>query len=318
MTKEEYEQLLKSDYWKGYSFSLIKERDFTCADCGRRFYNERNKLQVHHLVYRDANPWSYRPEELVVLCEDCHKKRHGIKDAPKSTTHDSFPSSSTGKYEKRRWHTNNNRKRYHYYTRSRYSFKGCSVLSVILILFVFAIFSRVPQEQPSDNAKSINTVEKESNTKKTRSKSYRTTAPHSTEDPSSTPIEDPYTAQPSEGYEMDLHDNTTEPIESENTVSTLELLEKKNHDDVVEQAKRAGVSTDGTTIEILERINHADVVKQAKKAGVSTDGTTIEILERINHADVVKQAKRAGVSTDGTTIEILERIHHKNLEKYNQ
>ena len=78
MTKEEYERLLKSDYWKGYSYSLIKERNFTCEDCGRRFYNERNKLQVHHLVYRDVNPWSYSPNEVVVLCEDCHKKRHGI------------------------------------------------------------------------------------------------------------------------------------------------------------------------------------------------------------------------------------------------
>ena len=78
MTKEEYEILLKSDYWKGFSYSLIKERNFTCEDCGRRFYNQRNKLQVHHLVYRDINPWSYKPEEMVVLCEECHKKRHNI------------------------------------------------------------------------------------------------------------------------------------------------------------------------------------------------------------------------------------------------
>ena len=78
MTKEEYEKLLRSDYWKGFSYSIIKERNFTCEDCGRRFYNQRNKLQVHHLVYRDINPWSYKPEEMVVLCEDCHKKRHNI------------------------------------------------------------------------------------------------------------------------------------------------------------------------------------------------------------------------------------------------
>ena len=78
MTKEEYEHLLKSDYWKGFSYSLIKERNFTCADCGRYFPNERNKLQVHHLVYRDIYPWSYRPEEMVVLCEECHKRRHGL------------------------------------------------------------------------------------------------------------------------------------------------------------------------------------------------------------------------------------------------
>ena len=70
-----------------------------------------------------------------------------------------------------------------------------------------------------------------------------------------------------------------------------------------------------STIEILERRNHADVVKRARKAGVSTEGSTIEILERINHADVVKRARKAGVSTEGSTIEILERINRKNLER---
>ena len=78
MTKEEYRQLLNSDYWKGYSYSLIKERNFTCEDCGRRFFGQRNKLQVHHLRYRDANPWSYSPDELVVLCDACHRKRHRL------------------------------------------------------------------------------------------------------------------------------------------------------------------------------------------------------------------------------------------------
>jgi hypothetical protein len=78
MTKEEYDNLLQSDYWKGYSYSLIKERNFTCEDCGRSFPNMRNLLQVHHLIYKDANPWSYKPEELIVLCKECHQKRHGI------------------------------------------------------------------------------------------------------------------------------------------------------------------------------------------------------------------------------------------------
>lgn len=68
--------------------------------------------------------------------------------------------------------------------------------------------------------------------------------------------------------------------------------------------------------QILERINHAKAVKQAKRAGVSTEGTTEEILDRINHAKVVKQAKRAGVSTEGTTKEILERIKQKNIDKH--
>lgn len=78
MTKQEYKDLLESDYWKGFSFSIIKERNFTCEDCGAYYPGERNKLQVHHLVYRDINPWSYAPEEMVVLCRECHEKRHGI------------------------------------------------------------------------------------------------------------------------------------------------------------------------------------------------------------------------------------------------
>ena len=55
---------------------------------------------------------------------------------------------------------------------------------------------------------------------------------------------------------------------------------------MLEQAKRAGVSAKGSTLEIMERINHAEVVKQAKRAGVSTEGSTLEIMERINRKEM--------------------------------
>lgn len=103
--------------------------------------------------------------------------------------------------------------------------------------------------------------------------------------------------------------------EDESELSTLEIMEKRNHANVVRQAQRAGVSTEGTTLEIMERINHANVVKQAKRAGVSAEGSTLEIMERINHANVVKQAQRAGVSTEGSTLDIMERINHANVVK---
>ena len=100
---------------------------------------------------------------------------------------------------------------------------------------------------------------------------------------------------------------------NEKMKSTLEILEERNHANVVEQAKEAGVSTEGSTLDILERINHANVVEQAKEAGVSTKGSTLDILERINHANVVEQAKEAGVSTKGSTLDILERINHASV-----
>lgn len=161
MTKDEYEKLLMSDYWKGFSYSLIKERNFTCEDCGRVFYNQRNKLQVHHLVYRDINPWSYKPEEMVVLCEECHKKRHNIVSEPESesvnTTLDELPfpneepsfttnvrdemTNHTGyNHSKERWgnrESNRGFKRPYYHfpeRRRRFNWKAILLILVLLLL----------------------------------------------------------------------------------------------------------------------------------------------------------------------------------------
>ena len=77
MTKEEYKSLLNSDYWRGYSYAIVKERDWTCEECGKKFQYQRNMLNVHHLTYHNDNkPWQYDKEELQLLCKDCHAKRH--------------------------------------------------------------------------------------------------------------------------------------------------------------------------------------------------------------------------------------------------
>lgn len=100
--------------------------------------------------------------------------------------------------------------------------------------------------------------------------------------------------------------STAEPPISPKTATPTHQQPEQERQDVREES----------LLEALERANHADVVKQAKRAGVSTEGSTMEILERINHADVVKQAKHTGVSTEGSTMEILERINKKELERY--
>lgn len=142
MTKEEYEKLLQSDYWKGYSYSLIKERNFTCEDCGRSFPNMRNMLQVHHLVYRDANPWSYKPEELIVLCKECHKKRHGIypdeevileeETANEKVSEQSYTNTYTEEMSKRYAYDNLPRKK-------RKWFKYVVLAYVIIYLFYLVL-----------------------------------------------------------------------------------------------------------------------------------------------------------------------------------
>ena len=354
MTKEEYERLLKSDYWKGYSYSLIKERNFTCEDCGRSFYNERNKLQVHHLVYRDVNPWSYRPEEVIVLCDECHKRRHGIPtESAESTSYTRKPwgeynkdySSTTGTKAETVFSSrapNANRDPYPIEPERPHGFQFKYLIYGILLFLVVMIGRDLLFKHSSDNNKSSDeqnelVIENSQATPSSpiegkKSDSYRKTSSKKearrTDNISSTPSadedvilasEEPTSVANTAQVESPKAEYIDEPShkEADRELSTLEILERKNHADVVRRAQRAGVSTEGSTIEILERINHADVVKRAKRAGVSTEGTTIEILERINHADVVKRAQRAGVSTEGSTIDILERINRKEMEKYN-
>lgn len=344
MTKEEYEKLLSSDYWKGYSYSLIKERDFTCQDCGRRFFNERNKLQVHHLVYRDVNPWSYKPEEVVVLCRECHEKRHGIisqtptvqftqTDTVNQGGHiqrgeDCGYSKSYSSYNKSQvdvdtQSTNNARfdshDRYYEIDNPHKSFKKYAIWEVIAILLLIAGVNKFSRNHTADSEVLNSLTDSSSIDQKNHESSKRTKSVFCKSNDLKTETEGVTSnAESSSAFvEDDVDDfvEVEEPVEQKHEKSTLELLEEKNHASVVKQAQRAGVSTEGTTIEILERINHASVVKQAKRAGVSTEGTTTEILERINHASVVKQAKRAGVSAEGTTTEILERINHASVVK---
>ena len=349
MTKEEYERLLKSDYWRGYSYSLIKERNFTCEDCGRRFYNERNKLQVHHLVYRDTNPWSYKPEELVVLCEECHQIRHGIwqeseQEQESSATNSQEPfgdfsqsyshsTDSRGYSEADRWGNSRYSSKDPYFIEPENRFKFKYVIWGLL-LFVALVFGynkmvkkttsaeEEQEEQISETLPSSSYAEEEA----TEEDLYDKPIPlpsvperqESPSEPNRTESPSDILRPPSRETHGNGHVNAPRtPQKPTRELSSLELIEKRNHEEIVQQAKRAGVSTEGSTMEILERINHAEVVEQAKRAGVSTKGSTMEILERINHAEVVEQAKRAGVSTKGSTMEILERINRKELEKMN-
>ena len=336
MTKEEYERLLKSDYWKGYSYSLIKERNFTCEDCGRSFYNERNKLQVHHLVYRDVNPWSYRPDEVIVLCEECHKRRHGIPiEHEESTSYsqspftgynnrDSISSTSNVKDSSCSKTIKKNPNPYLREPEPSQGFKLKYILCGILLFLVIMIGKEFLLQPASVNEGKSTEKQKESvversettnqdliDERKTGS-SKQTVAKKVTKE--ATKKE---TKQIDNGF-SNVTNGTNVP--SANTESKVTVNPTQTDNNVIEPIAEPTYEEprkELSTIEILERKNHAEVVKQAKRAGVSTEGSTIDILERINHAEVVKQAKRAGVSTEGSTIDILERINRKEMEKYN-
>ena len=297
MTKEEYEKLLKSDYWKGYSYSLIKERNFTCQDCGRQFYHERNKLQVHHLVYRDINPWSYNPDELVVLCESCHKKRHGIIDEPEkpspfdflkgysksySYPNDSKMSGLGGyNYIKDRFSTN--------LFNSKFHFKAKHVLFLLfLVLLILSAWEKESEQEPAVNVTNRSYEEPAQN-----DVNFITTSP--------------------------VRNSINEPqkfvSKSAARPNKQEISKVGEDTPVEEQVVVEDVSQTETSVpEQLQAERTAETPKQEEK---KEELSTSELLERATHANVVKQAQRAGVSTEGSTSDILERITRKNLEKYN-
>ena len=333
MTKEEYEKLLQSDYWKGFSYSLIKERNFTCEDCGRTFYNQRNKLQVHHLVYRDINPWSYKPEEMIVLCEECHKKRHGFIQEDNQEVNTTQTKDTFGDYTKTySYSTEAKGERMHHSSTPKRTRKGnkrkiifyAVIAGFFLALGVFSLQKNDNikfQETPATNADKREDILKndtptEAPTKTVTSNNKPEVVERKPTTSNDTPTEASTGTVSSKNkphvVEQEHATPQTQP-QREKTVS--EILDERTHANVVRQAQQAGVSTEGTTSEILDRITHANVVRQAQQAGVSTEGTTSEILDRITHANVVRQAQRAGVSTEGTTSEILDRITRKNMKR---
>lgn len=69
--KEEYNNYLKSEEWKQLRKKILKNIKYLCIDCGGR------ATSVHHISYEKLYT-NKENEDLVPLCDLCHKKRHGL------------------------------------------------------------------------------------------------------------------------------------------------------------------------------------------------------------------------------------------------
>ncbi len=68
-SKMDYQKYLQSEHWQNTRKTALTDRNYRCEKCGRR-----GPLHVHHLTY--ANLGAERPEDLQVLCEQCHRWEH--------------------------------------------------------------------------------------------------------------------------------------------------------------------------------------------------------------------------------------------------
>jgi len=67
----DYKIYLKTDGWQRKRLDAIENARGVCEICGSGV-----DIQVHHKTYERRG--EELPEDLIVLCEQCHKKEHGL------------------------------------------------------------------------------------------------------------------------------------------------------------------------------------------------------------------------------------------------
>ena len=68
-----YKAFLKTQYWYDVKLRVLKRDKNSCVRCG-----STKMLQVHHLTYENHLHEAKHLNDLITLCNNCHKKEHGI------------------------------------------------------------------------------------------------------------------------------------------------------------------------------------------------------------------------------------------------
>lgn len=77
----QYWQKLKDPRWQRKRLEVMEKADFCCEICG----DNESTLNVHHKEYfKGKEPWDYLPQQLAVLCEECHHAQHEKSDVLRS------------------------------------------------------------------------------------------------------------------------------------------------------------------------------------------------------------------------------------------
>ena len=71
----EYDEYLRWVVWAALRRWKLDAADHRCQVC-----NHPDDLQVHHRTYENFG--QERECDLIVLCDECHRRHHGIEDKP--------------------------------------------------------------------------------------------------------------------------------------------------------------------------------------------------------------------------------------------
>lgn len=68
----------RSTQWQEKKNTILTRDSYTCVICGKRG-DENTLMHVHHLTCKNGKVGDCPDEDLVTLCEDCHKQVHSGK-----------------------------------------------------------------------------------------------------------------------------------------------------------------------------------------------------------------------------------------------
>lgn len=69
--KVPYPEYLKTDHWRVVRGEALERAKRKCQLCA-----SKRRLEVHHNTYDHL--WCELPEDVIALCNRCHKKHHGL------------------------------------------------------------------------------------------------------------------------------------------------------------------------------------------------------------------------------------------------
>lgn len=71
-----YQEQLNDKRWKIRAIRFKGLKNMTCEFCGAKKWDFKF-LHIHHKVYKNnLMAWEYLDEDLICLCNDCHRKVH--------------------------------------------------------------------------------------------------------------------------------------------------------------------------------------------------------------------------------------------------
>ena len=66
--------------WLKFKSEILIRDNFHCKICEydlKELYTERGNLEIHHILPHSTHPWLFfDPNNVITLCENCHKKIH--------------------------------------------------------------------------------------------------------------------------------------------------------------------------------------------------------------------------------------------------